>query len=159
MCYIGVILKTNTDMIEKMDYAMIPNGFAHCFNGDCKNADHCLRHQIVRFIPDELWSVSVVNPARTSFDGECEAFMVDTPLKNAVGMDHLFDRIPCYEAKCIKQSLLTMYGKNKFYQFKRKERAFSPEDQHYIRQVFLSYGVEEEPVFDSWQTGYQWVKG
>lgn len=50
------------DMIEKLDYAMVPTGFVHCFNGNCKNANRCLRHQIIRFIPDTLWAVSVVNP-------------------------------------------------------------------------------------------------
>ena len=39
-------------MIEKLDYAMVPTGFVHCFNGNCKNANRCLRHQIIRFIPD-----------------------------------------------------------------------------------------------------------
>lgn len=146
-------------MIENLDYAMVPYEFAHCFNGNCKHADHCLRHQIIRFIPDRLWLVSVVNPARTDPNGECEAFMADTPVQFAVGMEHLLDRIPYQEAKCIKQRLLTAYGKNKFYQFKRKERIFSPADQLYIRKVFLSYGVKEEPTFDSWQTGYQWIKG
>lgn len=52
-------------MIEKLDYAMVPTGFVHCFNENCKNANRCLRHQIVRFIPDTLWAVSIVNPART----------------------------------------------------------------------------------------------
>ena len=85
--------------------------------------------------------------------------MPDTPVQYAVGMEHLLDRIPFYEANCIKQRLLMTYGKNKFYQFKRKERAFSPEDQRYIQQVFLSNGVEEKPSFDSWKTGYRWTKG
>ncbi|GKG70916.1 hypothetical protein CE91St1_00590 [Parabacteroides goldsteinii] len=159
MCYIWKTFKTKANMIEKLDYAMVPTGFAHCFNGNCKSADHCLRHQIVRFIPDTHWSISVVNPACTNSDGDCKAFMADTPVQYAVGMDHLLDRIPYKEAKCIKQRLLMTYGKNKFYQFKRKERIFSPEDQHYIQQVFLNNGVEEEPTFDSWKTGYRWTKG
>ena len=74
-------------MIEKLDYAMVPTGFVHCFNGNCKNANRCLRHQIIRFIPDTLWAVSVVNPARTSPTGKCAAFMADTPVQYAVGMD------------------------------------------------------------------------
>ena len=146
-------------MIEKLDYAMVPYDFAHCFNGNCNRADHCLRHQIIRFIPDTFWSVPVVNPVRTDPDGECGAFMTDATVQYAVGMDHLFDRIPNQEAKRIKQCLLTTYGKTKFYRFKRKERIFSPEDQHYIRQVFLSCGVKDDPTFDSWQTGYRWIKG
>lgn len=129
------------------------------FNENCKNANRCLRHQIVRFIPDTLWAVSIVNPARTSPTGKCAAFMADTPVQYAVGMDHLLDQIPYLEAKRIKQRLLMTYGKNKFYQFKRKERTFSPEDQQYIRQVFRAYGVEDEPVFDAWQSGYRWTKG
>ena len=137
---------------------MVPHEFAHCFNGNCNKADHCLRHQIIRFIPDTYWSVSVVNPACTDPNGECGAFMSDTPVQYAVGMDHLLDRIPSLEASNIKQRLLAKYGKNKFYQFKRKERTFSPEDQHYVRQVFLSYGVKEEPTFDSWHAGYRWRK-
>ena len=64
-------------MIEKLDYAMVPTGFVHCFNGNCKNANRCLRHQIIRFIPDTFWAVSVVNPARTSPTGKCAAFMAD----------------------------------------------------------------------------------
>lgn len=115
-------------MIGKLDYAMVPTGFVHCFNENCKNANRCLRHQIVRFIPDTLWAVSIVNPARTSPTGKCAAFMADTPVQYAVGMDHLLDQIPYLEAKRIKQRLLMTYGKNKFYQFKRKERTFSPED-------------------------------
>ena len=114
-------------MIEKLDYAMVPTGFVHCFNGNCKNANRCLRHQIIRFIPDTLWAVSIVNPARTSPTGKCAAFMADTPVQYAVGMDHLLDQIPYLEAKRIKQRLLMTYGKNKFYQFKRKERTFSPD--------------------------------
>ncbi|MEG1543402.1 MAG: DUF6078 family protein [Tannerellaceae bacterium] len=144
-------------MIEKLDYAMVPGGFTHCFNGNCKHADQCLRHQIARFIPDTHWSVFVVNPVCTDSDGECKAFLADTPVKYAIGMDHLFDQIPYSEANCIKQKLLNTYGKNTYYRFKRKERIFSPEDQHFIRQVFLSYGVQEEPAFDDWQLSYLWT--
>lgn len=145
-------------MIEKLDYAMVPYRFEHCFNGSCKEASHCLRYQITRFLPDTIWAVSVVNPACTDSDGKCKAFMPDTPVQNAVGMDHLLDRIPYPVAKNIKQRLLAAYGKNKFYQFKRKERTFSSEDQRYVHQVFLSCGVEEEPVFDFWQPSYLWTK-
>lgn len=145
-------------MIEKLNYSMVPYDFAHCFNKDCKQAEHCLRYQTVRFIPDTRWSVTVMNPAFVESGRECEAFLADTPVQYAVGMDHLLDKIPYNEAKCIKQRLLATYGKNKFYQFKRKERVFTLEDQDYIRQVFLSYGVKEEPTFDSWQAGYRWVK-
>lgn len=113
-------------MIEKLDYAMVPTGFVHCFNGNCKNANRCLRHQIIRFIPDTLWAVSVVNPARTSPTGKCAAFMADTPVQYAVGMDHLLDQIPYLEAKRIKQRLLMTYGRIGFISLSARKEPSRP---------------------------------
>lgn len=51
-------------MLEKFDYFRVPNGFAHCFNGRCKQAGSCLRHQIIPYISEERWPVPTVNPMR-----------------------------------------------------------------------------------------------
>ena len=48
MLYLKEIQKKQTNMIEKLDYTMVPTDFTHCFNGNCKQADHCLRHPTVR---------------------------------------------------------------------------------------------------------------
>ena len=119
---------------------MVPTGFAHCFNGNCKSADHCLRHQIVRFIPDTHWSISVVNPTCTNSDGDCKAFMADTPVQYAVGMDHLLDRIPYKEAKCIKQRLLMTYGRISFISLSAKKESFRPKTSIMSNKFFLITG-------------------
>lgn len=143
-------------MIEKFDYSLVPAGFAHCFNSDCLKAGQCLRHQITRYIPDDRWSVSTMNPTQIRPEGDCPAFMTDRPLKYAYGMTHLLDQLTYVRARAIKKQLLMHYGKTYFYRLKREERCFLPEDQQYIRNLFLRYGVTEEPVFDYYQNNYEW---
>ena len=118
------IIKTIEKVIEKFDYSMVPAGFAHCFSGDCLKAGQCLRHQITRFIPDDRWSVSTMNPAQIRPGGNCPGFMTDQPLKYAYGMTHLLDNLLYVQAKAIKHQLLMYYGKAYFYCLKRKERCF-----------------------------------
>lgn len=51
-------------MLNKLDYSLVPNDFALCFNGKCLHASTCLRYQASRYIPKERWAVKVVNPDR-----------------------------------------------------------------------------------------------
>ena len=81
-------------MLDKLDYSLVPNDFALCFNGKCLHASTCLRHQVSRHIPKERWAVRAINPERVVPDGDCSGFMDDSPLKNAYGMEHLLDNIP-----------------------------------------------------------------
>ena len=70
-------------MLDKLDYSLVPNDFALCFNGKCLHASTCLRHQVSRHIPKERWAVRAINPERVVPDGDCSRFMDDSPLKNA----------------------------------------------------------------------------
>lgn len=56
-------------MLNKLDYSLVPNDFALCFNGKCLHASTCLRYQASRYIPKERWAVKVVNPDRVVPDG------------------------------------------------------------------------------------------
>ena len=92
-------------MLDKLDYSLVPNDFALCFNGKCLHASTCLRHQVSRHIPKERWAVRAINPERVVPDGDCSGFMDDSPLKNAYGMEHLLDNIPYRQAKEIRREM------------------------------------------------------
>ena len=117
-------------MLDKLDYSLVPNDFALCFNGKCLHASTCLRHQVSRHIPKERWAVRAINPERVVPDGDCSGFMDDSPLKNAYGMEHLLDNIPYRQAKEIRREMREYFGTTHFYRLKRKERCFTPEDQY-----------------------------
>lgn len=143
-------------MLDKFDYFRVPNGFAHCFNDRCEQAGSCLRHQIIPYIPEERWSVPIVNPARIVPGGDCPGFMSDQPVRFAYGMEHLLDELPYREAKEVKSVMKRHFGKTCFYRLKRRERCFSPQDQQYVRNLFRRHGIEKEPAFDSYTEDFLW---
>lgn len=57
-------------MKPEFNYESVPFDFSHCFCGQCKVADKCLRHQVALRIPESRYSVPVINPNNVSPDGE-----------------------------------------------------------------------------------------
>ena len=49
-----------------------------------------------------------------------------------------------------------MIGKTQFYRMKNQTIGISPLQQRTIKNVFLRYGVEADPVFDRYELVYQW---
>lgn len=145
-------------MLNTLDYSQVPSDFIHCFKKDCRLADHCLRYQVTPFIPRERWSVSVINPSIAGTGDDCRAYLSDTPLIYAYGMDHLFDNLPYAKAREARYAMREHYGKNHFYRLKRKERCFDPKEQQYVSDLFRRFHIESEPVFDTYREGFRWVR-
>jgi len=143
-------------MIETLDYSKVPAQFAHCLNENCKQAEHCLRYQTARHIPDTQREIRVLHRAWTRPEGNCPEFKSDVPVKYAYGWTHMFDHLIHEKAVAIKQELLSHYGKAMFYRLKRMEKGFSPKEQQYVRNVFLRHGVKEEPIYDAYCDQYTW---
>ena len=43
-----------------------------------------------------------------------------------------------------------------YYRCWRKERLIKPGEQERIRQIFLKWGINEEPVYDEYVEQYEW---
>ena len=138
------------------NYSNVPNGFAHCFNAKCKFAESCLRYQVGCITPSSCKTVNVVNPSIYSSEQECSEFLSSDGMHYAYGIDHLYDSIPYGIAMKIKEHLLSSFGKNIYYRYKRKEKCFTPQDQYFVHQVFKEYGIEEKPHFDYYEVVYRW---
>ena len=64
-------------MKPEFNYESVPFDFSHCFCGQCKVADKCLRYQVALRIPESRYSVPVINPNNVSPDGEnCRYFLM-----------------------------------------------------------------------------------
>lgn len=143
----------NTDF----DYNLLPHNFAHCLNRQCKRADECLRSRAVSYIPAERKTVTIVNPIYAdSAPEDCAYFKADQLLPFALGMTNLLAYIPHNDAVVIKQQMINYFGRSRFYRLWRKESLFSPDQQEYIRQLFLQRGLSETPVFDEYVQQYEW---
>lgn len=150
--------KTDKTMVKKLDYSDVPDGFTHCMNASCQMADSCLRYQARQYIPVSCKTIKVINPTLVLSDGKCSAYLSETDLRYAYGVDHLYDTILYGVAIQIKKQLIDIFGKNMYYRFKRKEKCFTPKDQELVARVFKQFGVEEQPRFDYYVSGYKWCE-
>lgn len=144
-------------MNKDFDYNLLPYRFVHCMNSRCKRADECLRFQAMQHIPAECKTVTIVNPGcMNPADEDCSFFKTDQLQRFALGMTDLLAYIPHNDAIVIKQQMLTYFGRTHFYRLWRKERLFTPEQQEYVRELFLQRGIQEAPVFDEYVEQYEW---
>ena len=79
-------------MKPEFNYESVPFDFSHCFCGQCKVADKCLRYQVALRIPESRYSVPVINPNNVSPDGEnCRYFKADRMAVYGLGISRMFD--------------------------------------------------------------------
>lgn len=140
-----------------IDYDTIPAFFARCFNGQCSRCEECLHYQAAIITPPEITTLIIINPTRiSSFGDNCPDFKSCVKQRYAQGMAHLFDPLPYAVAQKVKQQMLQQWGQTGFYRLHRKETFFTPEQQEYVRQLFLQYGITTLPQFDKFVDKYAW---
>ena len=120
-------------MKPEFNYESVPFDFSHCFCGQCKVADKCLRHQVALRIPESRYSVPVINPNNVSPDGENYR-----------------------KAIAVRRQVYYYFGRSMFYRILHKERHVTPSEQEHIRQIFVNNGIDTEPVYDEYQEEYSW---
>lgn len=105
----------------------------------------------------ELMYLSVVNPAYVAGkEKNCPCFQSDHISRFASGITHLLDKIPHVQAVRLRSALYSHFGRNMYYRIRNKERLIRPEEQEFIRQLFLKNGINEEPAFDEYVELYDW---
>lgn len=144
-------------MEKDFDYNSIPKTYLYCLNAQCPHSAQCLRHQVAMHADPELMYLSVVNPAYVAGkEKNCPCFQSDHISRFASGITHLLDKIPHVQAVRLRSALYSHFGRNMYYRIRNKERLIRPEEQEFIRQLFLKNGINEEPAFDEYVELYDW---
>ena len=143
-------------MKENFDYTEVPKNYLHCQNAQCPRTADCLHFLVACHINNETPYFSVVNPAYVVEQRECPFFRPDHLVRFALGITYLFDNLSHAKAVKIKQLLYNHFPQSTFYRIRNKQRLIKPEEQDFIRQVFIKESIEEEPVFDKYVDRYDW---
>ena len=144
-------------MKPEFNYESVPYAFSHCFCGQCKMADKCLRHQVALRIPASRHSVPVINPNNVSLDGKnCQYFKADKLSVYGLGISCMFDNLNYRKAIAVRRLVYSYFGRSMFYRILHKERHVTPSEQEYIRQIFVNNGVDAEQVYDEYVEEYDW---
>ena len=150
-------IKKIQNMQNKINPEAAPYNYARCFNNQCPKADNCLHRMAALNDTNEYPFIKSVNPQCFPVDGRaCPYFQSAQKIHVAWGIKHLLDEVPYKDVFELKHRMLGYFGRGKYYHFYREECFLTPEDQNYIRQLFLQKGITKEPVFENYSDEYRW---
>lgn len=144
-------------MTEEFNYEAVPYGYTHCFNTHCPKGENCLHQLVAVHSTNQYPTLSVVNPKCIPEDGtDCPFYQSIQKIRVAWGIKNLLNDVPHKDAISIKDHLIRHFGRALYYRIYRKERFLDPEQQDYIRRLFLQKGVTQEPAYEYYTEEYKW---
>lgn len=139
-----------------MDEQM-PTHYMICLNSGCPCVESCLRHIYAMQYPEEEVSIHALNPRLYPEESsECSYYRPMKKIRLAWGIKDLLHDLPYDSARRIKQSMLSHFGRTRYYCFFREERPLTPAEQTAVQSIFRRNGVESAPAFGRYSEEIDW---
>ena len=146
--------KKDTRISKDFDFSKVPSWYALCTNNDCPLKADCLHYLAAQNAPEDLETAKCVMPKMLK-NGECRWFDRIEIGVWAAGFTHLFDKVMKKDYTIMRKSITNyLHGARIYYEYKRGERALSPEEQQTIRNYVKSMGYDWEVEFDRYFEQY-----
>lgn len=146
---------------QKIDFNLIPQWWAICLNGDCPQAQNCLRRIAFCNMPKgtNAWKCLMTEAmVPVEADGRCKFYAKNELVKFAYGFDEMMKKVNSRDGRFgIRMDLTSYFGsKGTYYRSKHGERQLSPADQQKVLSVFAQYGFSGDDYrFDRYEDGYE----
>ena len=128
-----------------------------CFSQTCPLREHCLHSILVSYYPtgrNYVTSVNLGNPQMQQSD--CPLFRNDEPVRMPVGLSTIYYDMPGHMERSIKNHLISVYSRKRYYEYHNGTRPLTPEVERYVRQTLKNYGWTEEPKFQGSVEEFLW---
>ena len=128
-----------------------------CFMHKCPLHETCLHWLTGQYVTGEHHVVTSINPYYPTVNTkQCSMYQKDDIVKYAIGMMHILDAIPYPIARSVKQRLINLFSRKRFYEYRNGTRPIPPYEQQQIARIFNEEGWNGEIRYDGWQEDYQW---
>lgn len=128
-----------------------------CYSQTCPLREHCLHSILSSYTPTDriyTYSVNLNNPKMQSSD--CPQFRNDEPIRMPAGIVTMYYNMPGRMERAIKNHLINVYSRKRYYEYHNGTRPLTPDVERYIRQTLKNYGWTEEPTFKGYVEEYLW---
>lgn len=142
-----------------LKWDMVPERWPLCFNQNCQLHEACLRYQAGLLAPQSLTIAQCVTP-RAVTNERCAHFASMELQIFAYGFSTIYDRVLKTDYTPLRKAMTShLSGKRYYYEYMRGERALSPEQQGWIRNLFDSFGYQDCVVFDRLESAFDfpWI--
>ncbi len=144
-----------TQMIrEELFRKMAKNGVV-CQSQSCPKREHCLRNILKDYVPEQYPVATVVNLRNPRMqDEDCQQYCPDQPVRMPLGISKMYDDIPSRQARDIKNHLIALFSRRRYYDYHCGRRPITPDIEATIRQTLLDFGWQQQPAFDDYTEEY-----
>ena len=128
-----------------------------CYSTTCPQREHCLHSILSSYTPEDriyIHSVNLNNPKMQRSD--CPMFRKDEPVRMPTGLAAIYYNMPGRIERAIKNHLINVYSRKRYYEYHNGIRPMTPDVEQYIRQVIKNAGWIEEPTFNGYVEEFLW---
>ena len=125
----------------------------------CPKDGHCV---LINLVPYGIIAYAVsrcVTPRALTGD-RCKAYASMEPVKFARGFSTIYQKVLKRDYTSLRKFMTSLLsGKRYYYEYKRGERALSPEQQSDIKELFGSFGYHDSVQFDNYEVSlnFPWI--
>lgn len=137
------------------DFNQVPYNWALCYITKCKHKGECMRYQVCQMAPDSMTKTACVLPTVLK-KKECPHFHPINLVRAAIGFQHIFAEVKEKHHAAMRAELANYLGSGgTFYRYRNGERLLMPEQQEWIKNMFIRYGYTEKIEFDGYREVYR----
>ena len=128
-----------------------------CYIDQCPLHDQCLRWILGQYtnpMPYVCLSINPYHPKTGTKD--CEMFRHSERVLMKRGMTRMFIDMPTRMERNIRNQLIGMWGRKRYFEMRRGDRPITPAQQQDITDVCQFYGWTGPIVYDGEEEGWQW---
>ena len=125
------------------EHANVPYSITYCFTERCPMKDECIHYLSSLYKGDDIKRGNAIFPNALK-DGKCQYFAPLRVVKMAWGFDKLFAEVKVKDAPLLRSEMRSYLGsKGQYYRYKLGQLKLLPEQQEYIKQLFVRFGYKD----------------
>ena len=136
---------------EKSEHYLI------CYINECARHETCLRWLVGQQSKRDAIVTESVNPINPEVrEGKCPMYRENRKVSYAIGMMHFFEQMTGSMERSIKNNLIHLFSRKRFYEYRNGTRPIPPEAQKTIANVCKANGWTGELCYDGWEENFYW---
>lgn len=138
-----------------LKYEDLPDGWVVCFLNQCPRKETCLRYKGGMLLPDNIHECNSVTPIVLKLKS-CPCFQEIETIRVALGFKNIFREVKARHAPRMRAQMMQyLHGNGTYYRYYRGEKALSPKQQIWIKELFRTYGYTQDIEFDDYKDTYR----
>ena len=128
-----------------------------CFIDSCPLHEQCLRWLVGQYADTTLLAINAINPHNPQMGGDqCIMYRQNQRVVMKRGLTHLYLDMPGRVEYRVRQLLILMWGRKKYFEARKGERLITPEMQEDVEAACRHHGWTGPVVYDGEVEDWLW---